>query len=248
MKLVWNGTTGIAEVDGAVVTITSKPVDIEMEGLVAETTDDGIVATVVRNGNARPLGAAGIAKVQDYFDALAKLFTPVVTAYGVDDKGRFIGLVPIGSPNTVPTPPPERRGWRWDFDAAEWTEADPLEVLIAEALIRIDEAAGAARLRYITAVPGQEVTYFTKAQQAREWLANPELTPGAYLQAEADALELSIQDAATLVVTIADRWMNELGPAIERERRRGKAAVAAATRPKQVRTTLADTLRALAQI
>lgn len=248
MKLYWNGINGIAEVNGAIVNINAKPVDIEMESLVAETTENGIVATVVRNGNARPLGEAGIAKVEKYFQDLEKLFTPIETAHGIDERGRYIGLVIAGSPNTVPTPPPEPKGWRWDADAAEWIEQDPLEALVARALILIDEAAGEARLRYITAVPGQEVTYFTKAQQAREWLANPTLEPGAYLQAEADALQLTIQEAATLVVTIADRWMNELGPAIERERRRGKAAAAAAQRPRQLRRILEDTLKALREI
>lgn len=248
MKLYWDGISGIAEVNGFVVNITAKPVDIEMESLVAETTETGVIATVVRNGNARPLGDAGIRKVEKYFSDLEKLFTPIETAHGIDERGRYIGLVPLGSPNTVPTPPPEPKGWRWDADSAEWIEQDPMDALLARALIEIDNAAGEARLRYITAVPGQEVTYFTKAQQAREWLANPLAPPGAYLQAEADALGITLPEAAQVIVSIADQWMNVLGPAIERERRRGKAAAAAAQRPRQLRRVLAETLQALREI
>ncbi len=93
----------------------------------------------------------------------------------------------------------------------------------------IDRAAGEARLRYITDVPGQQATYMTKAQQAREFLGAPEGEVPPYVQAEAEAMGVAALPAAEYIAATEHAWSNVIGPGIERARRAGKLAVSAAS-------------------
>jgi hypothetical protein len=97
----------------------------------------------------------------------------------------------------------------------------------------IDEAAGQARLRHITDVPGQQAVYARKREQAAAYLAavaadpqaDPLPTPGPYIVAEAAALGVTAAELAANVVEIATLWEDTLSPAIEAQRISGKAAV-----------------------
>ncbi len=96
----------------------------------------------------------------------------------------------------------------------------------------IDRAAGAARLRYITDVAGQQAVYLVKLQQAQAFLAARELDAGAmpppYIAAEAAAVGMTPQDVAAEIVALATHWNDVVGPQIEAARLGGKAAVEAA--------------------
>ena len=97
----------------------------------------------------------------------------------------------------------------------------------------INAEAGLARSRYVTDLAGQEGVYAAKAVQARAYrasvvLGTPTAQPGAYLAAEAAAKGCTALAVADAIIAKANGW-DEQGPAIEAERMRGLAAVAAAT-------------------
>lgn len=171
-----------------------------------------------------------------------------VVIYGVDAGGNYLGLVAPGDGVTqVPGAPPDA-AWVWSFDAGRWTFQETLEVLIADALDVIDRQAGARRLVFITDVPGQQGTYVMKADQAAAFIAAPDGAVPPYVQAEADAMGATPLDAAQYIAATAAVWNDVVGPAIERERRRGKILVAAAADSAGVQAALDAALAALAAI
>ena len=122
--------------------------------------------------------------------------------------------------------------WSWDSELRRWVPTRTLAGLQADAHAAIDAAAGAARARYITDVPGQQATYLRKLEQARAFLALPAGEEGAappYLQAEADATGRTPRQAAQAIADTAALWDEQLGPAIEGARIGGKRAVTLAT-------------------
>lgn len=110
--------------------------------------------------------------------------------------------------------------------------ADPPAPLLADvraaALVAIDTAAGTARTRYITTVPGQEATYLIKAQQARDYQAAGHTGPvPALVQSEADATGETPQLACGRILAEESAWVAKAAQ-IETARRRGKIAAQAA--------------------
>lgn len=107
----------------------------------------------------------------------------------------------------------------------------------------IDAAAGQARRRYITDVPGQEAVYLVKLQEAQAYAAAHALDSGAavppYIGAEATAIGETAITVATTVIALASYWNGTVGPAIEGARLGGKAAVAAATGADEAATLAA---------
>lgn len=102
-----------------------------------------------------------------------------------------------------------------------------------QALRDIDRAAGEARLRYITDVPGQQAVYMVKLQEAAAYVAayaaNPQTAmAGPYIAAEAVATGATALAVAEMVVGLGSAWNGVVGPAIEGARLGGKGAVAAA--------------------
>jgi hypothetical protein len=93
----------------------------------------------------------------------------------------------------------------------------------ARALRAIDEAAGEARLRYITEVPGQQAVYMLKLAEARAHIEGAE--PGPHLVAVAATMGRTTQNVAAEIAQIASVWEQILSPAIEAQRLSGKAAV-----------------------
>lgn len=100
------------------------------------------------------------------------------------------------------------------------------------ARIAIDREAGAARLRYITDVPGQQAVYQAKAAEARAYLAavaaEAALPSTPHLTAEAAATGSTVAVLAGVVAATADLWLGTRSPSIEAARMAGKAAVSAA--------------------
>lgn len=112
--------------------------------------------------------------------------------------------------------------------------ADPNPLVAAKhyAAVDIDNAAGQARLRYITDVPGQQAVYLMKLQQAESYSAayalDTEASVPPYIDAEATATGQTASQVAAAVLALATTWNDVIGPAIEGARMGGKAAVAAA--------------------
>lgn len=128
------------------------------------------------------------------------------------------------------------------------TSPDPLARLRWHALRRIDAAAGEARLRYITDVPGQQAVYMVKLEEARALLAAPASTPGPHLVAEASVRGTTPAAVATLVDGLASVWTGVLSPAIEAARMSGKLAVEAATDAAGIQAAAESAIAALSAL
>jgi hypothetical protein len=170
-----------------------------------------------------------------------------VVVHGVDAAGLYLGLQPLNQvAGAVPHAPPPGDGWRW---AGRWVR----DVSIAEAreaaLQRIDRAAGAQRLRYITDVPGQQAVYLLKLDEAEAYLtavsSNPQAAVPPHIAAEAASTSSTPTAVAELVVGLAAVWNTVLSPAIEGARMGGKTAVNAAQTPAAVALALAAALDAI---
>lgn len=118
-----------------------------------------------------------------------------------------------------------------DFDPETYT-ADPVTQTLTQDFTRfdaalharIDEEAGEFRRRFITTVPGQEMTYLRKEAEARGW-------PGGshpMITAEAAARDMTEEDLAAEVIANADAWAAQ-GAAVEAARLGAKKAVTEAT-------------------
>ena len=94
---------------------------------------------------------------------------------------------------------------------------------------QIDEAAEAARLRYITGGSGQAMTYQQKAAEAAAALAATDPDPADYplIVAEIGITAPTLLEVATVIDGAYQQW-RVVGAAIEALRLGGKAAVAAA--------------------
>jgi hypothetical protein len=146
---------------------------------------------------------------------------------------------------------------RWDQSLPGYALLPPpappsIDDLLAAAQRAIDAAAGAARLRYITDVPGQEAVYLRKAEQARAFRdAGYAGEPPPYVAAEAAAIDDTPQVACDGILAIAEYWDDVLSPAIEGGRIAGKrdvSAAAAADDRDGIDAILQQTLAALRAI
>ena len=69
------------------------------------------------------------------------------------DGGELVDYRPPAPPDT------DREVWSWDASAWRWVSSPTVSAARASAVLKIDEAAGRARARYITTAPGQDATY-----------------------------------------------------------------------------------------
>ena len=103
---------------------------------------------------------------------------------------------------------------------------------VFEAHRRIDIAAGEARLKYITDVPGQQAVYMAKLQQARDYRVahalNTAVPVPPYIAGEAARMQVSAIVAAEAVDAIGTYWNDVLSPQMEYARLSGKDAVSTA--------------------
>lgn len=129
------------------------------------------------------------------------------------------------------------------FDAAAQAVIVPaiprdLALLKEQAKAAVNDAAGKARLRYITSAPGQEVTYKLKLEQAQACQAagypaddGTIYAPGgAYSLVGAEMLAngwTDPQQAADFIIATAQAWEIKAAQ-IETERRKGLVAIDAA--------------------
>lgn len=111
----------------------------------------------------------------------------------------------------------------------------------------IDAAAGRARSRYLTTVPGQEATYAAKYAQAQAYIVAgyPAATPYPWIAQEASRTGLTPTQAADRIKATGDGWANVIGPAIEGLRIGGKDGLAALLTISDVLTHCRNVIAAL---
>lgn len=107
----------------------------------------------------------------------------------------------------------------------------------ASAFAIIKAAAGAARAKYISTIPGQEMIYLAKEREAVAYLAGE---PGDYpfLAAEVGETGETIEQVAQVILNLAAAW-RVIGAGIEALRVRANAAVHAAEDVEAVDAALA---------
>lgn len=135
------------------------------------------------------------------------------------------------------------------YDEQEGTFAPPppppIEDVRAAALRTIDEAAGAARARFITAEPGQESVYQLKREAAQAFKAAGYTGDvPAFIQAEATAQGMTAQEATDFILDTAAAWI-AVAVQIEQLRQAGKVGTRAAQSVQAIETIRDDTLAAL---
>lgn len=112
----------------------------------------------------------------------------------------------------------------------------------------IDGAAGRARSRYLTTVPGQEATYTAKYAQAQAYIAAGypvNTAPYPWISQEASRTGLTLTQAADRIKATGDGWANVIGPAIEGLRIGGKDGLAALLTIPDVLTRCRSVIAAL---
>lgn len=115
----------------------------------------------------------------------------------------------------------------WDQNARRWVATPTLTKVEADAHTQIDAAAGAARLRFITDVAGQQAVYMLKLVEAQALIASPDAV-APHLVSEAQATGKMPLEIAQSVVARAGLWNSVVSPWIEGARIGGKVAVTAA--------------------
>lgn len=142
--------------------------------------------------------------------------------------------------------------YAWDADSKRWVGTPTLAALKVTGCDAIDAAAGDARRRYITDIPGQDQTYEAKREQAASYAAAVAIDPQApvpsYIAAEAAALTQTPAAVAAAITAEADDWNETINPAIEAARLGGKAAVNAAADASAVAAARDAAIAALAVI
>lgn len=100
---------------------------------------------------------------------------------------------------------------------------------------QIDTQAGETRKRFITEVPGQEMTYMRKETEARAYVAahGPKAADYPLLSAEASVKEVALLDLANTVIANANAW-SVVGAQIEALRIGAKDAVSKAKTVQQM--------------
>jgi hypothetical protein len=192
-----------------------------------------------------------------YFDQATKLvsaFISLSAPAGAPDPqpGKLATITEYRGPlpaywtgtEVLPLPHQPSPAHEWSGQALAWVlNPSLMPAALAEAQAKaqaqVDAAAGQARLRHITDVPGQQATYQRKEQQAREWVNSGYSGPApSFIAAEAQALGETPQHIAQQVITLADYWAYVKGPEIEAARIKWKAAVRAADTLEAVQATL----------
>ena len=127
----------------------------------------------------------------------------------------------------------------WDWPSLSW--ALPASAVLhakAQGAATIDAAAGRARSRYITTVPGQGETYTAKYQEALAYIAAgypSDTSAYPFIAGESQPNSgMTPTQAATRIATLGGYWREVVGPAIESARINGKDALGALTDPAAI--------------
>lgn len=112
----------------------------------------------------------------------------------------------------------------------------------------IDGQANSTRQKYVTFIAGQDATYIQKYDEAKRYKAAgypADLIGYGWIAAETTATGKTAIAAADGIIAEGDYWNSRKGPEIERERRKGKIDIDAATTPEAALTARNAALAAL---
>lgn len=187
------------------------------------------------------LGRQQIASAADYWLAVAARITAdlpeadraAIVAQLRKTEDEFVD-------NAGPMPVMPESVARW---IGGWEPADaPIDLtkLRAEAVIKVDRAAEAYRLNFITSGGGQAMAYSQKLSEAEAFLANAEIDEDEipHIVAEAALDDVSLADKATEIVSVFHAWQG-VSAGIEVKRLGAKKAIAAATNKSEINTAAA---------
>ena len=244
-EMYWDGNAGWAASGNTRHTLINNPLVAFYSFDYINGAGKGIESA---GGDSVPLDADSIAVIQAQLKEVAAFDSaPVDHAYGMDANGNYLGLVPHSEVH-INIGGPMPAGRQWQNVAGTWLEVLTLDQAKNFALSDIDTAAGSARLRYITDVPGQQAVYMEKLAQSQAFLAAPSGKVPPYVQAEATAMATDTTTAANYILQTAAAWNNQLSPAIEQARRLGKIAIANAGSNTDVDKFLAQSIATLKSI
>ena len=143
--------------------------------------------------------------------------------------------------NAAFTPFPARPSshHQWDWHSLAWVlPSSAVADAKVQGAVAIDAAAGRARSRYITTVPGQGETYTAKYQEALDYIAAgypSDLSPYPFVVGESQPNTwMTPTQAATRIATLGGYWREVIGPAIEAARINGKDALDSLTDPAAI--------------
>ena len=238
--IYWDGSGGYAESGNTRHTLIMKPA-ISCDAI---NYQDG-AGTMTTAGVEAPIDAATLAEITPILAEVAAFDNaPPPVCFGVDANGKYLGLVPVSEAAQVLSQPLPA-GQEWTQTNNQWVASVSLQDAQSLASAQIDNAAGNARLRYITDVAGQQAVYIEKLQQSQDWVANPTGNPPPYVAAEATAMATDATTAANYIIATANAWGQQLSPAIEGARRAGKIAVGQAADNAAVAAALSAALTQL---
>lgn len=119
-------------------------------------------------------------------------------------------------------------GWLWQDNSVQPPPTDPIDIpaLRQATLARIDAAAEAARMGFVTPGSGQAMVYLAKEAEAERYLADPAPDPARYrlLAAEVGITAPDLPGVAAAVSGLAAGW-REAAAAIEAIRLSAKQTV-----------------------
>lgn len=154
----------------------------------------------------------------------------------IDIEGKVVRLVADGEEQFEQRDGTRVETWPDELDPLHyrWPEGEPEPMpfwglLDTELHAKIDAEAGEVRKRFITEIPGQQVTYRLKEEEARRWLPGvSDLQQFPYLRLEAEAKGITVDALVAIVKRFSAQW-HLLNARIEAARTAAKDAVLAAT-------------------
>jgi hypothetical protein len=128
------------------------------------------------------------------------------------------------------------------------SKAGELEQRKADTIKEVNAKIGAVREEYITPIPGQEMIYSAKEEEAKAFNAiipRPnDLSELPFLDAEIGITAPSAQELADLWIQMADEWRT-IGPLLEQLRLGTIKAIKEATATTEVDTAMSDLINSL---
>jgi hypothetical protein len=128
------------------------------------------------------------------------------------------------------------------------SKINELEQLKATRIKEVNAKIGAMRERYITPIPGQEMIYSAKEEEAKAFNAitprPTDLSEFPFLEAEIGITAPSAQELADLWIQMATDWRT-IGPLLEQLRLGTIGAVRAATTAAEVEQAITDLMNSL---
>lgn len=118
-------------------------------------------------------------------------------------------------------------------------QANRLDRAQADAQARLIEVMAAARMAFVTPLPGQDMVYLAKETEARAWVAaeTPDLADYPLLSAEVGVTAPDADQLAQLWLNMAALWRTTAAE-LEGLRLSTKAAIAAAQSVEEIDTIL----------